>query len=437
MYIERKIDYELLEWSREIDRKPLLLRGARQVGKSTAVRQLSKNFKYYLEVNFEQDREVKKFFEDSLDPKEICNALSVYYNIPIIPSETLVFLDEIQSSKNAISSLRFFYEKFPELHLIAAGSLLEFALETLPSFGVGRIRSLFMYPFSFSEFLVANNERLLLEAIEKASFEHPLNDLIHTKALSYLKKFFIIGGMPEVVSKYIQTHDLLKVQDILNDLYISYKSDFAKYKSRVPALRIQEVFHAIVNQAGERFVYNKAIEGANNIQIKEAVELLIMAGLVIPVTHSSANGIPIGSELNIKKRKMIVFDTGIYQRILGLNLGDFILEDDLSMVNRGALAEQYVGLELIKSLPSNLQESLYFWQRETSNSNAEVDYIIQKGFDIIPIEVKSGTRGKMQSLNIFLNEKKIKYGYRTSSENFGEFDNIKVLPLYSISSIRK
>jgi len=433
MYLKRKIDQELLIWSKESSRKPLLLRGARQVGKSSAVKELSKHFDNFLEINFEEQRQVHSLFLGDLSPIALCENLSVLYNTPIIPGKTLLFFDEIQSCIPAISSLRFFYEKYPELHVIAAGSLLEFALSELPSFGVGRVRSIFVYPFSFDEFLSACGEEGLIKVKLGASAKHPLNDAIHNKLLNHLKRFLVIGGMPEVVVKYAQGEKLLDCQNILDDLIISLKADFTKYKKLVPFSRVSEVFESVAQQAGGKFVFTGAATMSNYKQIKEALDMLIMAGLVIPVTHSSANGIPLGAESNVKKRKMLIFDTGIFQRLMGLNISDILFEEHFEMINKGSIAEQYVGLELIKASSSYQQQNLFYWQRDALNSNAEVDYLIQKQNEIIPIEVKSGKQGSMQSLYLFLKEKKKPYGIRFSLENFSIYSNIMIYPLYSVS----
>jgi predicted AAA+ superfamily ATPase len=233
-YISRKIDGDLLSWMRESERKPLLLRGARQVGKSSAVRHLAKQFEYFLEINFELDKQAKELFAKSdLSPKKLCQELSAIYGIPIVPGKTLLFLDEIQSSLPAISSLRFFYEKYRELHVVAAGSLLEFALQELPSFGVGRVRSMFMHPMNFFEFLNACNHGLLLKAIQNANCKKPLSEPVHKKAIEHFRKFLIIGGMPEVVFAYVNKNDLLYCQRILDDLIISLRADFAKYREKI------------------------------------------------------------------------------------------------------------------------------------------------------------------------------------------------------------
>jgi len=435
MYLKRHIDAELSQWGKQREGKPLLVRGARQVGKSTAIRHLAKQFDYFLEINFEEQRSVHRLFEGDLDPFQLCEDLSIYFNVPIVAGKTLLFFDEVQACIPAISSLRFFYEKYPQLHVVAAGSLLEFALAEIPSFGVGRVRSMFMYPMSFAEYLWAMDENPLAASIAKASPTRPLGEAIHEKALGLLRRFMVLGGMPEVLAHYAEHRDLREAVQLLDDLVVSFRADFAKYRDRVPSLRIAEVFQSVVHQAGGKFIYAKAAEATHHKQIKEAVRLLVMAGLVIPVTHTAANGLPLGAEANPKRQKMLLLDTGVFQRVLGLNVSDILFENDFESINKGAIAEQFVGLELLKSYSCYQQESLYFWQREAKSSNAEVDYLVQQEDKIVPIEVKSGKKGSMQSLYLFLDEKKVPVGVRTSLENFGQVDRVLIYPLYAASKL--
>ncbi|HEY5590287.1 MAG TPA: AAA family ATPase [Paludibacter sp.] len=437
IYFKRDIEQELLHWKKDKERHPLLIRGARQVGKSTVIRNFSLQFSHFIELNFEQDIDVKKIFEGNLRPKSICEELSVLYNTPIIAGETLLFFDEIQSCLPAISSLRFFYEQYPELHVIAAGSLLEFALSELPSFGVGRVSSMFLYPFSFGEFLNAADANILRKAITEASPEKPLSETIHNKALELYKRFMILGGMPKVVSSYFNGGDLLNCQRVLDDLISAYEDDFAKYKKRVPSSVIRMVYKSVVEQNGRKFVYSKALPDLSHLRVKDALELLTMAGLIIPITHSAANGIPLGAEINPKMRKFIVFDSGIFQRILGLKLSDVLLRDDFESINKGAIAELCVGLELIKSASCYQRQSLYYWHREAKSSNAEVDYLIQRNVSILPIEVKAGTKGSMQSLYLFMDTRKVENGIRISQENFSTYQKIEVYPLYAVANLQK
>jgi len=251
-----------------------------------------------------------------------------------------------------------------------------------------------------------------------------------------LKKFLVLGGMPAVVSEYVRNRDTLAAQKKLSNLIDSLKADFSKYKKRVPELRIARAFQAVVEQAGSKFMYSK-VESYDARQVKESIRLLENAGLIIPVVHTPANGIPLGAQANYRKQKYLLLDTGIFQRLLGLELSDILFSNDFSLVNKGFIAEQMVGLELLKSVPHYEHKQLYYWTRENPKSSAEIDYIVQKGENIIPIEVKSGTSGKMQSMNIFLEEKQSEYGIRTSLENFSQYDKIKVYPLYAIGRLSK
>ena len=433
--MKRFINAHLNSWKTDDKRKVLLLRGARQVGKTYSVREFGKGFRYFLEINFESDKEIHQFFNGNLNPTEICNNLSVYYNTPITDSETLLFFDEIQACVPAMSSLRFFFEKRPELHLIAAGSLLEFALSELPSFGLGRIDSLYMYPLSFDEFLLAHNEEKLYKLKQNSDPSNPLSNVFHYKLLSYLKKFMLTGGLPEVVARYIETGDLLKSQRVLDNLINGLDDDFIKYKKRIPVSRIREVFESVVQQSGNKFMFSKIASSSNQQQLMEALNLLQMAGLVFKVTHTAANGLPLGAQVNTKKFKVLIYDQGIFHRILGFDLSRKLLIDDFSAINKGAIAELFVGLEIVKYSLVSSKQKLFYWHREKRGSNAEVDYITQNENNIVPIEVKSGTQGKMQSLHLFLKEKNIDTGIRISTENFCSYDKIVVYPLYAVNNM--
>jgi uncharacterized protein len=433
MYIARNIDHELLNWKNDLNKKPLMLRGARQIGKSSSVKNLGKSFTHFITINFDEDSRFIQLFENNNSVLEICQQIEVFVNIPIVEGETLLFFDEVQVCPKAIAMLRYFYEKMPKLHVIAAGSLLEFALAEIPSFGVGRIRSIFMFPFSFDEFLLANNEISLSKAIKNAQLNQPLPDLLHQKCINYFRKFILIGGMPEAVKEYVQTQNLLKVQQILDDLIITMQTDFAKYKQRIPSSNILQVFKSVISQTGSKFVFSHVGIQLNNSQTKEAIHLLSLAGLVYNVFHASCNGIPLGADVNEKKRKVLIFDTGIYQRLLGLDLSEILLADEINFVNKGKLAELHVGLELIKNNFTYKLPELYYWHRESKSSTAEVDYVIQQQQKIIPIEVKANTKGSMQSLYLFLEEKNIDKGIRTSLENFSSMPQINIFPLYAVS----
>lgn len=245
----------------------------------------------------------------------------------------------------------------------------------------------------------------------------------------------IIGGMPQAVQTYVANGDLLEVQRILDDLIIAIQADFVKYKRQIPPTNVKSVFDSVVKQVGTKFKYSNDFTSLTSPVIKQVVDLLEMAGLVYRVTDSSSNGIPIVAETNPKKTKLLIFDTGIYQRILGLDVASLLLKDDVEVINKGNIAELFVGLELLKSNDAYEKTALYYWHREANNSKAEVDYVIQNQDIIVPIEVKAGTKGAMQSMYLFMDEKKSRYGVRLSLENFAEYDKVKVLPLYAASNI--
>ncbi|MCK5851465.1 ATP-binding protein [bacterium] len=431
----RKIEKNLIKWKNNNKRKPLLIRGARQVGKTYSVRKLGETFNKFLEVNFEEDENIKKLFNDSLTPFLLCEKLSAYYNKEIIPGKTLLFFDEIQNCPRAISSLRFFYEKMPKLHIIATGSLLEFAFEKIPSMGVGRIKSLFMYPLSFNEFLTVLNEDKLLNIIKNSKLEKSIDEPLHKKIINIYKTFQLIGGLPEVVDSYIKEKNIVKCFEILDDLLITFKDDFAKYKKRVNVSRILEVFNSVAIQAGEKFKYSKIDSLASPNALKDSLDLLEKSGIIYKITHSSANGIPLGAEVNNKKFKVILFDTGLHQRMLGINIQNYIALDNFEAINKGAMAEIFAGLEILKYSDRNLFNKLYYWHKEAKSSNAEIDYVVQVDEKIIPIEVKSGKTGTLKSLHSFINSHKSIFGLKISLDNFTKYDKIISVPLYAINNI--
>jgi len=271
--------------------------------------------------------------------------------------------------------------------------------------------------------------------IKKSSPEQPISEILHHQCINHLTQFIVLGGMPEVVATYSKGGSLQDCQQVLDDLTLTFDDDFAKYKSRVPSSRLREVFLSVMEQTGSKFVYAHASQATRHEHIKEAIELLTKAGLVYPVVHSAANGAPLAAELNHKKQKNAVFDTGMMQRFLGLDISKILLGDTLTQVNKGSIAELFVGLELVKSMPCNQPAHLYYWQREQRGSQAEIDYLVQIGAQIVPIEVKAGTKGAMQSLHLFMNEKNCKKGIRTSLENFGNLGNISIYPMYAISNL--
>jgi len=432
--MKRDVALSLQDWKVSENRKVLLLRGARQVGKTYSIREFGKTFGNFLEVNLEEHEKVHTFFKGSLTPSVIVEKLSLYFDTKIKPGKTLVFFDEIQACPEALSSLRFFYEKMPELHVVAAGSLLEFALSEIPSFGVGRIESLFMYPMNFSEFLQAMGSGGVADLIKNSSHENPIDSVLHEKCMNLLKVYHLIGGLPEVVKTYINSGNLLASQKIIDGLILTYIDDFAKYKTRSPVDKLNDVFRSVAFQAGGKFKYSN-ISSERSSTYKVALDLLIKAGLAYKINHSSARGLPLGGQIKENRFKIVLFDIGIYQRLLGLDLSEYVISDYDTLLNRGNLAEIFVCNELIATGVRHIRPEIYYWHRENRGSNAEIDYLISAKGKIVPLEVKAGTKGQMQSIHLFLNERSLSRGIRLSAENFGKYDKIWTIPVYAAGNL--
>ena len=437
MYIARNIDKELLKWKDEPYRKPLLVRGVRQCGKTSAIKHLGASFKYFCEINFEKMPSVKRIFSGDMDIIRITAELEELSGVPIIDGETLLFLDELQESPEAIMAMRYFYEDRPRLHVIGAGSLLEFALKHISSFGVGRIQSLYMMPISFTEFLDAVGEDLLLRSLEKASPDSPLSDVAHQKLLSLYKVFLIVGGMPEAVLRYTETKSILQARYVHQDIMSTLYDDFGKYEdSGISPETLRSILRFVLSRVGSQISFNKnAIPGLDSKIISKGLGILSNAWLVPTVYASSCSALPIASSLNMKRMKPLFIDTGLYLHAAGLDVSEFTIETEFQKLNIGNVCELSVGLELLKAMDPHARPELYFWTRDADGSNrgtAEVDYVIQKGSSIIPVEVKARTQGGMKSLWTFLDKKTSEYGIRTSLENFSALDRLQIYPLYAI-----
>jgi predicted AAA+ superfamily ATPase len=435
--MKRHVSQRLSAWKVDPSRKALLVRGARQVGKTYSIRELGATFRHLVEVNFEDERDLRVFFRDSLNPSRLCEKLAAYFATPIVAGETLLFFDEIQACPEALSSLRFFHEKMPDLHVVGAGSLLEFALEEIPSLGVGRLSSLFMYPLTFEEFLDALGEDALRRVIHRADSTHPVDEPFHRRLVEHVKTYQLVGGMPAVVKSYAQKHDLSVCFKILDDIIVTVQDDFAKYRKRAPVSRLVDVFRSIVLQAGGKFKYIKVDSGSYTQSIKDALSLLVQAGLAHVVRHTHARGVPLGAQVDDRRFKVILFDVGIHQRLLGLDVPGYLTAGEVEVVNKGSLAESLVGQELIGHHPSHLRPALYYWHRESRGSNAEVDYVIQQGTSIVPVEVKAGTKGQMQSMRMFMTERGLSRGIRISLENFSQYDRVDAIPLYAVGHLAR
>lgn len=445
-YFKRLVDEKLLKWKADPRHKPLLIRGARQVGKSTAVRELAKQFRYFVEINLEKQPDMLQLFPENIDVKKTCEKLSGTLGMPIVPGETLLFIDEIQVSKEAVMSLRYFKEDYPELHVIAAGSLLEFALEEMPSFGVGRIRSLYMYPFSFDEFLMAQGLDLMIGYKKKANSEEPLTEKAHKDLVEQLRTFYLVGGMPAAVTEWVETHSYIDVSRIHTDIIQTYEDDFNKYKKRVSPVMIRQVLRSVALQVGNKFVYAVAARDVHSSVVRDALHLLTLAGLITPVKHTDGNGVPLGAEVNDSYVKYLFFDLGVLQTLLGIPAAEILMASDVDFVNKGGASEMFAGLEMQKYHDCFQRSEMYYWNNTVKGSLAEVDYLRTRSGKVLPVEVKANTQGGMQSLWIFMRKRKLHEAIRTSLERFGQFDyydredgfeqrHVDIVPLYALSNL--
>jgi uncharacterized protein len=432
--MNRLIDKHLQQWAKSAHRKPLLLRGARQVGKTYAARSLGKNFSSYVEINFELTPEATLLFEKDLDPIRLMRDLSAFSGKKIDPGKTLLFFDEIQAAPKAVTALRYFYEGMPALHVIAAGSHLGFAFDEV-GVPVGRVSMLQMRPLSFLEFLCASGNNLLAREIVHHDPTQPLMNALHDKANNLLGQYYAIGGMPESAVAWIDHKDIDICRKINLEIIKSYRQDLDKYSAKFGQKYLDVVFESIPRQMGTKFRYH-AIHGEyRKNQLAPALDLLQKLGVATKVYHSSAQGVPLGGSINSDKFKVLFVDVALSQAMLGLPAGNWILDALESMDNKGEITEAFVGQEILAYQDPDLDTSLYYWHRESRSSNAEVDYLIQQESDVIPVEVKSGTTGWLRSMHKFLEEHSSSpYGLRFYRGDFHVDGRIKSYPLYAVAN---
>ncbi len=402
--MKRAAEKYLDEWKNRKDRKPLVIRGARQVGKTyLAEKWGQRSFSQVLTINFERDPQYGKVFIEK-DPNLILQQLSLLKARSVMPGTTLLILDEIQCSPAAISSLRYFKEELPELHILATGSLLDFALRELTfSAPVGRIEYLYLGPLTFCEFVEATHGNDLGRFLSSVNNIEDIPPAVHEVLLGLLRKYYFVGGMPEAVQSYATSFDLLDTQRIQSNILATFRDDFAKYRSRLDLDCINLVYDYSSQWPSRRSKYSEISKDFRASQIKKAFELLSFARLVHLVYLSAANGVPLAAECNRKFFKPTFLDIGLCNRACGLKLLDGF--DQLLTVREGALAEQFVAQELLNSFLPFEEPQLFYWENRTPGSSAEVDFVIDHDNKIVPVEVKAAKRGSLRSLHVF-NQKK-------------------------------
>lgn len=435
----RLIQNDLVFWKDKADRKPLLLRGARQIGKSYSVRTFGQSqFDNIVEINFERYPEHGDFFLER-SPKKIIQLLEVATGQVIVPGKTLLFLDEIQAAPQALPMLRYFYEDVPELHVIAAGSLLEFVLSEHDfAMPVGRVEFLHMGPLSFAEFVLAKYGQKRFDYLKTVSLADGIPDALHLQFMTALKEYALVGGMPEAVKKWLETESWSVCDAVKHNLLSAFQSDFAKYRKRVPYERLVACLRRVPAVIGERVKFVNIDEHEKAKNVAAALGLLEMAQVIHRVFHTAAGGVPLAAEINRKIFKVLFLDVGLVSALNGLSLTHF--QTDLMLVNQGKVSEQLVGQELLSSFPSYQKPELHFWTRDKKNAAAELDYVVSLNDRVIPVEVKSGKTGTLKSLALFCQEKNKALALRFNGDKPSVFKTsyaLVSLPLYLAGEWRR
>jgi predicted AAA+ superfamily ATPase len=403
---------DLKIWLLQNKRKPLILRGARQVGKSTLVKLFAaENALDLVEINLEKIK-ISSFENSELDIHKIIQEIE-YKSQKRITKKTLLFIDEIQESPRAIMALRYFYEERPDIAVIAAGSLLEFALNDQDiSIPVGRVEYYHLGPMSFEEFLLALGQENLVMNLRKKP--EATGQLVFDKLCRHLKEYYYIGGMPEAVATYVETKSFLAVASVHRSILETYKDDFPKYATKAESVNLGVLLSTISRHVGKKIKYSELLRDVKHSSIKKALWLLENARIVFRCTHSNASGIPLLGQIEESVFKIYFLDIGLLNSLLGIEAEETLKTDDHNLNNniQGLLAEQFIAQQLKFLSQKSASETLFYWLRDLKKQGAEIDFMIQKSSEIIPIEVKSGKSGTLKSLIVFAFEKKIKSAIR-------------------------
>ncbi|MBU0764783.1 MAG: AAA family ATPase [Bacteroidetes bacterium] len=449
--MKRDIIQPLIDWKNRKNRNPLILRGARQVGKTHIIEEFaSAHFNNCIKVNLEEKPELKRLFYDN-DVKRILSELSIVFNEDVSPGDTLLFIDEIQTCPEAILSLRYFKEMLPELHVISAGSLLDHVLCEIKSpMPVGRVEFLYMYPMNFKEFLRAMSQDRLISYIESYDFTESFSELIHKKISQYLRYYFFIGGMPAVVKAYTENEKLTEIERVHNNIITSLQYDFSKCGTRKQQEMLVKVMKYCGRHPGRKIKYSNIDRDTRSAFLKESINKLELSRIIHSVKHTNSGAVPLTGQVKEDIYKTIFMDIGFVNHFNNI---DLIKLDSLITAGEGMLAEQFVGQELLTVYPSFISPELYYWTREEKNSNAEVDFVFQHKNRIFPVEVKAGRTGTLKSMQVYLCEKRLKHGIRFNMDlpNIGSFKTgitvshkttelswtLLSLPLYMVSELKR
>ena len=437
-FLKRQESCLLEEWAARQPHKPLVIRGARQVGKSTLVREFARSAHMpMVEIDFERNPEFREAFTTQA-PARILSALTLLTGQTIAPGTTLLFLDEFQAAPEALAALRYFHEEMPQLHVVAAGSLMEFALAEAPfSMPVGRIEYLHLGPLVFDDFLEATGHAELAAHLRNFSLSklanHGFHGAVHRKYLDLLRQYWVVGGLPEAVSEYARAHEedagsaFTRVARVHHSVVATYRDDFNKYSHGNLKGRVQLVFDKLPGMVGRKFKYVQVSRDHRAADLADALGHLCMARVAFKVCRTAANGVPLAAEVHERYFKCLYMDVGLMCAALQFNVLD-LGRGDLTLVNDGAVAEQFVGQHLLHGSPAYETPSLYYWAREAKGAAAEIDYLMTRGQRIVPVEVKAGTTGSLRSLHQFLREKQRDFALRFNADSPSLILDSKRLP---------
>ena len=431
--MKRNIIKKLISWQNDPERKPLLLYGARQVGKTHALNTFA-NAAYsdHVYLNFEDSPALKKYFEASLDPNDIIFKLSIHFNKPINPQHTLIIFDEVQECPQALNSLKYFHEKANEYHVCACGSLLGVKIGNHQGFPVGQVNFEHLYPLNFMEFLDAIGESMLKAYITSLTTIEPLPEPFHNKLNELLKIYYYTGGMPEAVLTYVNSRDFNAVRKVHQEILKSYDLDFSKHAPKQLSIKISEIWNSIPSQLAKenkKFIYSIVRSSARAREYEEAIEWLNAAGLIYKIHNISIPKMPLKAYSNLDIFKIYILDVGLLNTIAELPIKTLLDGSQLFQEFRGSLTENYV----FQALAPWLQNQ-YYW---TSTGSAEVGCVIQHHGDIIPLEVKSNISVRSKSLKVYAEKYNSRLNIRVSMLNLKKDGDILNIPLYLVDEIAR
>ncbi len=426
--MKRRIEAGLLNWKNQKDRKPLIVYGARQVGKTYSIISFGKNnYADYAYFNFEANEELKSIFDRNLEPSRIVLELGAVLG-KRISGHTLIIFDEIQAAPKALTSLKYFYEQAPEYHIIAAGSLLGVALERENySFPVGKVNSINMYPMDFYEFLMATENEALADIIEAGYMDDtPLSEQLHSRALELYRAYLVVGGMPEVVREYVETNDYRMVRVKQAEIINNYTADMAKYATKNEAVRHVATYNSIPSQLArenKKFQYRLIGSNARSREYEGSIDWLYKAGVVLKCEKVNEGKVPLEFYKDITSFKIYFSDVGLLAAKAMIPVETILSDINFGGEAKGAVTENYLAVQL-----ACREHNLYYWE---SNSTAELDFVIMYGNGILPIECKANVHVRAKSLEIFKKKYDIAQSMRVSAKNFGMENGIKSVPLYA------